>query len=171
MPLLTRRDVALVASTAVVCLGLTGFLAADPAPEAKPAKPVMGSMAFDWEKLTVKKSAVGASRKVCQAPTATLDELECHITTLEKGNAAHPPHRHADEELLIVKEGVVEALVAGEWVKLGPGSVIFQAANIDHAIRNAGETPATYHVIKCNSPGMLKARAEAAAAAKSAPTK
>jgi len=59
---------------------------------------------------------------------------------------------------------LVEALVAGEWVKLGPGSVIFQAANIDHAIRNAGEQPATYHVIKWNSPGMLKAKAEAAAA-------
>lgn len=165
MPLLTRRDVVLVAVTATVCLGLTGFFAAETPPEAKPVKPTMGSMAFDWEKLVVKKSAVGSSRKVCQAPTATLDELECHITTLDKGNAAHPPHRHADEELLIVKEGVVEALVAGEWVKLGPGSVIFQAANIDHAIRNAGETPATYHVIKWNSPGMLKAKAEAAAQA------
>lgn len=171
MQTLTRRECALVLLTAVTCLGLTGFLAVDPAPEPKLAKPVLGSMAYDWEKLVVKPSAVGASRKVCQAPTATLDELECHITTLNKGFAAHPPHRHADEELLIVKEGTVEALVAGEWVKLGPGSVIFQAANIDHAIRNAGETPATYHVIKWNSPGMLKAKAEAAAAAKAAATK
>ena len=165
MPLLTRRDVILVAVTTTLCLGLPGFIAAASAPEPKPAKPPMGSMAFDWEKLVEKTSAVGASRKVCQAPTATLDELECHITTLNKGHAAHPPHRHADEELLIVKEGVVEALVAGEWVKLGPGSV-----NIDHAIRNAGEQPATYHVIKWNSPGMLKAKAEAAAAAKAAAT-
>lgn len=168
---LSRRECALILLTAVTCLGLTGFLAAETAPVTKPAKPVLGSMAYDWEKLVVKPSAVGASRKVCQAPTATLDELECHITTLSKGQAAHPPHRHADEELLIVKEGTVEALVAGEWVKLGPGSVIFQAANIDHAIRNAGETPATYHVIKWNSPGMLKAKAEAAAAAKAAAQK
>lgn len=166
MPFLTRREIALVCSTAVVCLGLTGFLAAEASAEPKPAKPAMGSVAFDWDKLAVRKTAVGAVRKVCQAPTATLDELECHVTTLEKGNAAHPPHRHADEELLIVKEGVVEALVAGEWVRLGPGSVIFQAANIDHAIRNAGDAPATYHVIKWNSPGMLKARAEAASGAK-----
>jgi hypothetical protein len=28
-----------------------------------------------------------------------------------------------------------------------------------HAIRNVGETPATYHVIKWNSPGMLKKKA------------
>jgi mannose-6-phosphate isomerase-like protein (cupin superfamily) len=168
MPLLTRRDIVLVAVTATLCLGLPGFIAAATSQEPKPAKPPMGSLAFDWEKLVVKTSANGASRKVCQAPTATLDELECHITTLNKGIAAHPPHRHADEELIIVKEGVVEALVASEWVKLGPGSVIFQAANIDHAIRNAGEQPATYHVIKWNSPGMLRPMADAAAAAKAA---
>ena len=115
----------------------------------------MGSMAFDWEKMVVKPTKIGAYRKVCQAPTATLDELSYHITTLNPGQEPHPPHQHADEELLIVKEGTVEALVAGDWVKLGPGSVIFQAANIDHAIRNAGEGQATYHVIKWNSPGML----------------
>ena len=128
----------------------------------------MVAMAFDWEKLVVKPTKVGAYRKVCQAPTATLDELEYHITTLNPGQAAHPPHQHADEELLIVKEGTVEALVAGDWVKLGPGSVIFQASNIDHAIRNAGEAPATYHVIKWNSPGMLAKRDAAKAAAKAA---
>ena len=53
-------------------------------------------------------------------------------------------------------------------MKLGPGSVIFQAANIDHAIRNAGEGQATYHVIKWNSPGMLAKRDAAKAAAKAA---
>ena len=171
MPLLTRREIGLVAAPAVLCLALPGFIAAAATPEPVAVKPPMGSVAFDWEKMTVKSSANGALRRVCQAPTATLDELECHVTTLNRGIAAHPPHRHADEELLIVKEGVVEALVAGEWVKLGPGSVIFQAANIDHAIRNAGEQPATYHVIKWNSPGMLKAKAEAAAAAKAAAQK
>jgi quercetin dioxygenase-like cupin family protein len=119
----------------------------------------MGSTVFDWTKLPVKQTAKGEVRKVVQAPTATLDELECHITTLNPGQEAHPPHQHPDEELLIVKEGTVESFVNGEWVRLGPGSVIFQASNQMHAIRNAGDTPATYHVIKWNSPGMLKKKA------------
>ena len=170
MPTPNRRDLVVAALTASVCLGLTGFIGHAPlAADVPGSKPEMGSMAFDWEKLTVKPSKVGAYRKVCQAPTATLDELECHITTLNPGQAAHPPHQHADEELLIVKEGTVESLVAGDWVKLGPGSVIFQAANIDHAIRNAGDVPATYHVIKWNSPGMLAKRDAAKAAEKAAP--
>jgi len=165
----TRRDLAVAALTASVCLGLLGFIGQDRIAATVPTpKPIMGSMAFDWEKMVVKPTKIGAYRKVCEAPTATLDELEYHITTLNPGQAPHPPHQHADEELLIVKEGTVEALVAGDWVKLGPGSVIFQAANIDHAIRNAGEGQATYHVIKWNSPGMLAKRDAARAAAKAA---
>lgn len=118
----------------------------------------MSSQVFDWEKLTAKNTAKGQVRKVCQAPTATLDELECHITTLNPGEEAHPPHQHPDEELIVVKEGTVESLVNGQLVRIGPGSVIFQAANQMHSIRNVGDTPATYHVIKWNSPGMLKGR-------------
>ncbi|MCX6921302.1 MAG: cupin domain-containing protein [Verrucomicrobia bacterium] len=163
---LTRRDLLVATLTASVCLGLVGFMSSPPVAAVTPAapKPIMGSMAFDWEKLIVKQTKAGESRSVCRAPTATLDELEMHVTTLNKGQAPHPPHQHADEELLIIKEGNVEAFVAGEWIKLGPGSVIFQAANIEHGIRNVGEGQATYHVIKWNSPGML-AKREAAKAA------
>ena len=159
---ITRRDV--VVATISIFVAVAGMAFA----QAAAVKPLLHSCVFNWADLKAVPTKQGERRAVFDAPTPTLANLECHITTLNKGNAAHPPHRHADEELIIVKEGVVEALVAGEWVKLGPGSVIFQAANIDHAIRNAGEQPATYHVIKWNSPGMLKAKAEAAAATKAA---
>jgi len=141
----------------VVALGaLFGrtFFAEDSNGPQQPA--VMGSAAFDWTQMPVHKTPIGESRKFFRAPTATLDELECHVTTLNPGELAHPPHQHPDEELLIIKEGTVEALVNGEWKRVGPGSVIFQASNQLHAIRNVGDTPATYHVIKWNSPGMLK---------------
>lgn len=91
-------------------------------------------------------------------PTATLDELELHITTLQPGESPHEPHQHPDEEVIIIREGLVETLLGTRTQRVGPGSVIFQAANQPHAIRNVGDTPATYHVIKWNSPGMLKAR-------------
>jgi quercetin dioxygenase-like cupin family protein len=121
-----------------------------------PTTDIMGSSIFDWNALPVQKTKVGESRKVCQAPTATLDELECHITTLNPGETPHPPHKHPDEEIVIVKEGTVESLVNGVTRRVGPGSVIFQASNQMHSIRNVGDGPATYHVIKWNSPGMLK---------------
>lgn len=147
-----RRDGFLVLASIGMTLAVVSL-----AQEAKP-KAIMGSVAVDWTQMQVKKTAKGESRQVFRAPTATLDELECHITTLNPGEMAHPAHQHPDEELLIIKDGSVECLVAGELKRLGPGSVVFQAANQLHSIRNVGEGPATYHVIKWNSPGMLKSK-------------
>src|SRR6185436_5833801 len=70
--------------------------------------------------------------------------------------SSHPPHKHPNEELVIIREGTVECLVNGEWKRLGPGSVIFNASNQLHALKNVGTVPATYHVINWQSPGMLK---------------
>ena len=116
----------------------------------------MGSTIFDWNELKPEPNKTGVVRRVVQRPTATLDELEMHITTLNAGESPHAPHKHPDEELIVVKEGTVEALVNGQMRRVGPGSVIFQASNQMHTIRNVGDGPATYHVIRWNSPGMLK---------------
>jgi XRE family transcriptional regulator, regulator of sulfur utilization len=116
--------------------------------------PVLSSSVFDWNSMKVETTAVGARRTLFRAPTATLDELECHITTLNPGQTSHAPHRHPEEEILIVRDGTVESLVNGKLQRVGPGSVIFQASNEEHAIRNVGDTPATYHVFSWKSPGM-----------------
>jgi quercetin dioxygenase-like cupin family protein len=146
--MLTRRDIL------VALMGASLTLAGVHVVHGRAA--VMGSTVFDWNSFTAVPNKTGAVRKVVQEPTATLDELEIHITTLNPGETPHPPHQHPDEELLIVKEGTVEALVNGQTKRVGPGSIIFQAANQPHSIRNVGDSPATYHVIKWNSPGMLK---------------
>ncbi|MEN3339628.1 MAG: family transcriptional regulator, regulator of sulfur utilization [Acidobacteriota bacterium] len=148
--MVSRRDVCV----AVVASAIT--LAAGAA--VRGAAPVMGSTIFDWNSLAEQPNKTGTVRKVVQAPTATLDELEIHITTLNKGETPHPPHQHPDEELVIIKQGTVESLVNGQLKRVGPGSIIFQAANQLHSIRNVGDGPAVYHVVKWNSPGMLKGK-------------
>ena len=136
---MTRRDCVV----AIVAVFLT--LAAVGAASARAE--VLGSTMFDWAALTPQANRTGEVRRVVQKPTATLDELEIHITTLKPGEESHPPHKHVNEEILIVKEGTVEALVNGELKRGGPGSLIFQASNQLHNIKNVGATPATYHVI------------------------
>ncbi len=149
--MITRRDlvVALIAVAATICVVSTISV-------SLAETSVMQSALFDWNAITSKQTDVGAVRQFFRAPTATLDELECHVTTLNPGATSHPPHKHPNEELVIVKEGTVEALVNGEMKRAGPGSVIFNASNQLHAIRNVGAGPATYHVINWSSPGMLK---------------
>lgn len=142
---MTRRDavVALVA-VALTLAGVAGTSA---------RVDVLPSTLFEWSSLAAQPNRTGEVRRVVRAPTATLEELEIHITTLRPGEESHPPHRHVNEEILIVKEGTFEALVNGELKRGGAGSLIFQASNQLHNIRNVGSTPATYHVINWKTSG------------------
>lgn len=146
--MVTRRDVvvAVVAAT-------TGVAAMAWAQSTAPAK--LPSSNFEWAELRVAPSATGEKRAVLSAPTATLDQLAVHVTTINPGERAHDPHRHWEEELIIVKEGTVESMQNGETKTLGPGSVVFEASNDLHGLKNVGQTPASYYVIKWFPPGTL----------------
>ena len=113
-----------------------------------PPKPKLGSGVFDWNQLVAKPTKIGARREVFDAPTATLGNLECHITTVNPGEAPHAPHRHPDEELIVIKEGTLEVMVNGVTRQAGPGSLVFFAANDFHGMRNAGAASATYYVLR-----------------------
>jgi quercetin dioxygenase-like cupin family protein len=116
--------------------------------ETTPAgAPVMGSKVFDWNSMVDKPNATGSVRSVCSTPTATLENLEIHITTLNPGMSPHPPHKHPNEELIIIRQGTVETLSNGEWIRVGPGSVIFNGSNQLHGFKNVGTDPAIYHVV------------------------
>lgn len=140
--MITLRDL-FVASVATALTAGTFALATK--------EPVMGSAVYDWNSIPVKPTDVGSVRSFFKARTATLDELEMHVTTLEPGKASHPPHRHPNEELIIVKQGTVETLSNGEWKRVGPGSVIFNASNQLHGLKNVGSDEAIYHVINWKS--------------------
>ena len=146
--MVSARDVKVAIATAIVVIAGMSFTEAQAT--------VLSSRIFDWDRLKVVATKVGFRRDVVRSPTVTLDELEMHITTLNAGMESHPPHQHAAEELLIIKEGTLEALVNGEVRKVGPGSIVFQASNQPHTIKNIGTGPATYHVIQWQSPGMIK---------------
>jgi quercetin dioxygenase-like cupin family protein len=143
-----RTSHACVIAISAAVLGSLATLAAQ--------RQVQRSTVFEWATLEAKPTPVGERRDVMRAPTPTLDELEIHITTLNVGQVSHPPHQHPEEELLIVKEGTVETLQNGKPSRLGPGSIIFHSSNDLHNIRNAGATPATYHVIQWRVPGAAK---------------
>jgi XRE family transcriptional regulator, regulator of sulfur utilization len=113
---------------------------------AEPA-PVMGSKVFDWNSLTDVPNEHGSTRTVCSTPTATLENLEIHVSTLKPGMSPHPPHRHPNEELIIVRQGTVETLSNGEWIRVGPGSIIFNGSNQLHGFKNVGTEDAIYHVV------------------------
>jgi quercetin dioxygenase-like cupin family protein len=138
---MTRRDLAV----AIVASALTASVAwAAQAPEANR----LPSSVFDWTKLKVEGTAVGQRRAVFDSPSTNMDQVECHVTTVKAGLAPHAPHKHVEEELIIVKEGTLEVMQNGVTTTVGPGSVIFEASNDFHGLKNVGDRPATYFVFK-----------------------
>jgi mannose-6-phosphate isomerase-like protein (cupin superfamily) len=137
----------LIPRTFTLCLFIALTTAGLAAPAQTSKTTAMTSAAIEWNSLAVKTNANGSSRQFFQGSTTTLDELECHASTLNPGATNHVILERSHDEVIIVKEGTIEAYVGDKWVSVGPGSVIFNAANTPQSMRNVGIIPATYHVI------------------------
>jgi quercetin dioxygenase-like cupin family protein len=125
--------------------------AQNPNPSPKPPDK-LASAVYEWEKIAAIPTPKGVRRDVFDGPTATLDKAHCHITTLNPGENSGEPRRHLQEEVVVVKDGLVEATFDGRTQTGGPGSVIFFAAGAVTRLRNAGPTPATYIVVNYYTP-------------------
>ena len=128
------------------------------------AEKKLGSAVFQWENFTPKPTANGLRREVVNLPTATLEKFESHITTLNPGMASHAPHRHPQEEFILIKEGVLDVVINGRTQRAGPGSLLFYASNDQHHVQNAGDKPATYFVFNLTTAATKSAPAAGAAA-------
>ena len=156
--MITRRDLlaalpAVAATAGTFAVAQTNGAASNAAGAnaAGSEKPVMRSSVFDWNTIPVKPTKVGSVRQFFSAPTATLENLELHVTTLNPGEMPHQPHKHPNEEMIIIRVGTLDTLSNGVWTRVGPGSVIFNGSNQLHGLKNVGTEPAVYHVINWKS--------------------
>ena len=108
----------------------------------------MPSKVYEWNAMPEQATAVGARRAFFRGETAALGELQAHVTTILPGNEPHPPHRHANEELIVVLRGTVAVTIEGETRRIGAGSSVFLAPNDFHGLRNVGDEPAAYYIIQ-----------------------
>lgn len=141
--MITRRN--MVAGLLTMPAVLTA--AGEAAEQQGEDKGILGPTVFAWDKMQFHATPTGEVASLCKQPTATLDQLEMHVSKLKPGTASHAPHRHVNEELIVIREGDCETLSDGKWIKVGSGDVVFNASNSLHAFRNVGTTMAVYHVI------------------------
>lgn len=135
----------------VLFLTLAAMTSAQTPESSKPGEKLKSAV-YDWTKLEVTPNPKGVRRAVFDGPTTTIDKIHCHITTLNPGMNSGEPSLHHQEEVIIVKEGLVEASIDGKTQTAGPGSVFFMAANATTRLRNAGDTPCTYIVVYYYTP-------------------
>jgi len=76
------------------------------------------------------------------------EKLAMHISEILPGQAAHEPHAHEGEEIMFVLEGTAEIRMGDEVQTVGANTAVFCPPGVFHGIRNAGETPIRYMIIR-----------------------
>lgn len=112
------------------------------------SKEAGGSMFYDWNDIEFKTTAKGGKRQIMRRPTASLEEMEMHVTTLNEGVTSHAEHVHDSEEIILVIKGEVEESINGIPHRAGPGSLFLLMDNVSHGIRNAGKGQCEYFAFK-----------------------
>lgn len=112
------------------------------------AQAPLRSTVFPADSARVRKGGAANQRSLVDTLTAILSKLEMHETTLAPGQSPHAPHRHAHEELMILRNGTVEVLQGTATRVAHAGDVIFMASNELHGLKNTGKIDATYLVIR-----------------------
>ncbi len=117
-------------------------------PAALMAAPKLPNMTVDESKAKLTKESFGDLRVYYDGPTDQLKSMTAGSLRLKPGMSPHPPHEHPEEEIMVVTEGTGEIVVEGKVTKVGPGSMMYCAANRSHGITNTGKTPLLFYYYK-----------------------
>lgn len=83
-----------------------------------------------------------------EGATDQIKSMTAGSLRLKAGMSPHPPHDHPEEEFMVITEGTGEIICDGKTVKVGPGSMMYCAANKSHGIKNTGKTPLLFYFYK-----------------------
>ena len=82
-----------------------------------------------------------ADKKFADGKTVKLSVVEPH-------SATHAPHRHIEDEFFFVLEGTAEFYLDGKTQIVAENTSLYCPSNMEHGIRNVGDTQLKYLVIK-----------------------
>ena len=76
------------------------------------------------------------------------------VAIIKPGLEIHPPHKHAEEEYLMVTEGTGTWHLKGKDFKAQAGDMLYASPWDLHGIKNTGEKPLSFVVWKWNNKGL-----------------
>jgi quercetin dioxygenase-like cupin family protein len=77
-----------------------------------------------------------------------IDGRTIKMSVVAPNSATHIPHKHSEDEFFFVLEGTAEFYLAGERKSGSKYSAFYCPRNVEHGIRNIGNTELKYLVIK-----------------------
>lgn len=147
----SRRDLGLLLPS-LLAVGASPLdaqqAAATPAVDNSVEKlPVMRTQQFTYDELPVTTNGQNRQRRMFTAKTHTGFKIESHQSDIAPGQVNHPPHQHLREEMMLIREGLMELTIAGTAYRLGPGDVGVIGSNELHNAKNVGTSRATYFIV------------------------
>ena len=103
---------------------------------------------MDEKRAKLTKEPFGDLRIYYEGPTDQLKSMTAGSLKLNAGATPHPPHKHPEEEFMLITEGTGEMTVDGKLHKVGPGVMMYCAAEKLHGIVNTGKTPMLFYFWK-----------------------
>ena len=148
----TRRDLGWLVPSLVVAgaAALDAQQSAAPPPAADNAVeklPVMRTQHFKYDELPVTTNGQNRQRRMFTAKTHTGFKIESHQSDIAPGEVNHPPHQQLREEMMLIREGLMELTIAGKPYRLGQGDVGVIGSNELHNARNVGSGRAVYFIV------------------------
>ncbi len=95
---------------------------------------------------TVRTDIKGIDRFIFEIG-ADQEQLHLHISEVEPGQRAHPPHTHDGQEIFYVFSGEGEVLFGERKHRVRDNEAVHVDCQVLHGIRNVGEAPLRYAVI------------------------
>jgi quercetin dioxygenase-like cupin family protein len=145
----SRRDLGLLlpALAAATASAQSTTPAATAAAEGVEKLPVLGTKAYIFNELPVTTNGKNKQRRLFTAKTHTGFKMESHQSDIAPGEVNHPPHQHLREEMMLVREGIMELTISGKPYRLGPGDVGVIGSNEIHNAKNVGTARAQYFIV------------------------
>lgn len=147
----SRRDLGLLlpalAAAGASAQSLTSGSAPAAANNSVEKLPVIQTHAYLYNEVPVTTNGKNTSRRMFTAKTHTGFKIESHSSDIAPGEVNHPPHQHLREEMMLVREGVMELTISGKPYRLGPGDVGVIGSNEMHNAKNVGTTRALYFIV------------------------
>jgi (S)-ureidoglycine aminohydrolase len=78
------------------------------------------------------------------------NRFDIHITSLNPGISSHPPHTHANEEIILMIDGEGEMILGEKKQHITTGDAAWVESMIPHNITNVAKRPAVYFAIQWN---------------------
>ncbi len=125
-----------------------------PAASPAPAGPIPTSL-WTLDRTEAKSFDWGEARLIHTA-AETYGVKDCLVghVTLKPGQTNHPPHRHGEEEFLVLVEGEGTWHLNGKDHPARKGDVVYTAPWDPHGITNTGTKPLTFFVVKWGYKGV-----------------